>query len=142
MLAYQERLSPLDFPWPRGMSSDQPLTILLVEDDDGIRAIATILLESEGHRVHALADGEQACDWLKDGCPDLLFADVNMPGTVNGIELARRARLAYPTLSILLTSGEARPDPSWMASGGHYLNKPYDRRTLLAALAEAIRPVA
>ena len=45
-------------------------------------------------------------------------------------------------LRILLTSGEAMPDPAWLASGGHYLNKPYDRRTLLAAIQATAKAVA
>lgn len=117
----------------RPMSSDHALTILLVEDDDGIRTIASVLLESEGHQVHAMATAELAHEWLAQRQPDVLFADINLPG-INGDELARLARLANPDLRILLTSGEARADPAWLASGGHYLNKPYDRRTLLAAI--------
>lgn len=113
------------------------LTILLVEDDDGIRTIASILLESEGHQVHALYNGDQASEWLKTGKPDILFTDINMPGRVGGMELARLAREANPGLRVILTSGEAMPDPAWLASGGHYLNKPYDRRALLAVIEAA-----
>jgi CheY-like chemotaxis protein len=123
------------------MSSDHVLTILLVEDDDGIRTIASVLLESEGHLVHAMANGELASEWLKKGHPDVLFTDINMPG-MSGTELARLARLAHPGLRILMTSGEAIPDPAWLASGNHYLNKPYDRRTLLAAIEATARAAA
>lgn len=124
------------------MSLDHVLTILLVEDDDGIRTIASVLLESEGHLVHAMANGELASEWLKQGEPDLLFTDINMPGGMSGTELARLARLAHPGLRILMTSGEAMPDPAWLASGGHYLNKPYDRRSLLAAIEATARAAA
>ena len=124
------------------MSSDHLLTILLVEDDDGIRTIASVLLESEGHQVVAMATGELAHEWLAQRQPDVLFADVNLPG-MGGAELARLARQANPDLRVLLTSGEAMPDPAWLASGGHYLNKPYDRRSLLAAIhATAKKAVA
>lgn len=123
------------------MSSDHVLTILLVEDDDGIRAIASVLLESEGHLVHAMASGELASEWLKQSQPDVLFTDINLPGGMSGAELARLARLAQPGLRVLMTSGEAIPDPAWLASGSHYLNKPYDRRSLLAAI-EATSKVA
>lgn len=123
------------------MSSDHVLTILLVEDDDGIRTIASVLLESEGHLVHAMANGELASEWLKKGHPDVLFTDINMPG-MSGTELARLARLAHPGLRILMTSGEAIPDPAWLASGNHYLNKPYDRRSLLAAIEATARAAA
>lgn len=123
------------------MSSEHPLTILLVEDDDGIRTIASVLLESEGHRVHAVATGELAREWLGERQPDVLFSDVNLPG-LGGAELARLARQRNPELRILLTSGEASPDPAWLASGGHYLNKPYDRRALLAAIDATAKAVA
>lgn len=123
------------------MSSDHVLTILLVEDDDGIRTIASVLLESEGHRVHAMANGELASEWLKKGQPDVLFTDINMPG-MSGTELARLARLAHPGLRVLMTSGEALPDPAWLAAGNHYLNKPYDRRSLLAAIEATARAAA
>jgi CheY-like chemotaxis protein len=124
------------------MSSDHVLTILLVEDDDGIRTIASVLLESEGHHVHAMANGELAIEWLKQQQPDVLFTDINMPGGMSGTELTRLARLANPGLRILMTSGDAKPDPAWLASGGHYLNKPYDRRSLLAAIEATAKAVA
>jgi CheY-like chemotaxis protein len=123
------------------MNSDHTLTILLVEDDDGIRTIASVLLESEGHQVVAMATGELAHEWLGQRQPDVLFTDVNLPG-IGGAELARLAREANPDLRILLTSGEAMPDPAWLASGGHYLNKPYDRRSLLAAIQATAKAVA
>lgn len=116
------------------MAAENPLTVLLVEDDDDIRTIASILLEAEGHQVYAMASGEQASEWLQSGAPDLLFTDVNMPG-LSGAELARQALSNHPQLRVLLTSGEARPDPAWLSPGACYLNKPYDRRTLLAAIA-------
>ncbi len=119
------------------MPAENNLTVLLVEDDDGIRTIASILLEAEGHRVYAMARGEEAIEWLKNSAPDLLFTDVNMPG-MNGIELARRALSIYPQLRVLVTSGEASPDPVWLSLGVSYLNKPYDRRMLLAAVAAAV----
>jgi len=121
------------------MSPDSTLTILLVEDDDGIRTITSLLLESEGHRVHTVANGELAVQWLAQQQPDLLFADINMPG-ISGVEVARVARESYPALRILLTSGEGRANPSWLESGAHYLNKPYDRRSLLDAIAAVVRP--
>jgi CheY-like chemotaxis protein len=89
-----------------------------------------------------MANGELANEWLKQSQPDILFTDVNMPGGMGGVELARRARVLNPGLRILLTSGEAMPDPAWLASGGHYLNKPYDRRSLLAAIDSTARAVA
>jgi len=120
------------------MDPQQALTILVVEDDEGIRTITSLLLESEGYRVHAVPNGEAACQWLQQQQPNVLFADVNMPG-MSGVEVARRARETYPSLHILLTSGEGRADPAWLAHGVHYLNKPYDRRALLQAIDAVVR---
>jgi CheY-like chemotaxis protein len=123
------------------MAAENNLTVLLVEDDEGIRTIASILLEAEGHQVYAMADGEQASEWLKSGAPDILFTDVNMPG-MGGVKLARKALSANPQLRVILTSGEAHPDPAWLTSSTSYLNKPYDRRALLEAIAAAVNSAA
>lgn len=123
------------------MSSESPLVILLVEDDDGIRTIASVLLESEGYSVHAVATGELAREWLSQRQPDVLFTDINLPG-IKGSELARQAKADNAELRILLTSGEAAPHEAWLPPGSRYLNKPYDRRALLAAIDATAKAVA
>jgi two-component system CheB/CheR fusion protein len=68
--------------------------ILLVEDDPDIRELLEQLLGAEGHTVAATADGTSALDLLATGSnrPDILLADFNLPGGMNGLELASKVR--------------------------------------------------
>ncbi len=83
--------------------------ILLVEDEQFIRElIAEVLLEADLDVLEA-ADGEAAMELLKQrGRVDLLMTDVHMPGRINGVDLARRARLRYPELPVVFATG--RPE--------------------------------
>jgi signal transduction histidine kinase/CheY-like chemotaxis protein len=80
--------------------------ILVVEDDDGVRAAVTDLLTELGYSVLRAANAEEALTVLKSGAHvDLLFTDVVMPGQIPARELARRARDSRPNLRVLFTSG-------------------------------------
>jgi CheY-like chemotaxis protein len=81
-------------------------TILVVEDDDGVRAAVTDLLSELGYTVLKAANAEEALTILKAGAHvDLLFTDVVMPGNIPTRELARRAKDSRPDLRVLFTSG-------------------------------------
>ena len=81
-------------------------TILVVEDDEGVRAAAVDLLTDLGYTVLKAGDAEQALAILGSGARvDLLFTDVVMPGSIPIRELARRAKELCPTIAVLFTSG-------------------------------------
>jgi signal transduction histidine kinase/DNA-binding response OmpR family regulator len=81
-------------------------TILVVEDDDGVRAAVTDLLSELGYTVLKAANAEEALTILKAGAHvDLLFTDVVMPGNIPTRELARRAKDSRPDIRVLFTSG-------------------------------------
>jgi len=83
-------------------------TILLVEDEDGVRALASKILENIGYRVISAANGDQALGIL-DGMQDplhLLLTDVIMPG-MSGAKLAEEALGARPDLKVLFVSGHS-----------------------------------
>jgi CheY-like chemotaxis protein len=91
-------------PPPQRLSRNE--TILLVEDEDPVREVNTLLLESLGYRVLQVSDAEEA---LKLGQNkqvkiDLLFTDVMMPG-MSGRELAEAFRSLHPNIKILFQSG-------------------------------------
>ncbi len=80
-------------------------TILLVDDDDGVRAVTAAILQDLGYNVRNVATGEAALAILADDEGiDILMTDLVMPG-MNGIRLAAAARAARPDLSILFISG-------------------------------------
>ncbi len=75
----------------RGEWLAEPVRVLLAEDDELSRRVLTSLLESMGHEVTAVADGEEALAWLESSSVALVLMDVLMPG-VDGLEAARRLR--------------------------------------------------
>jgi PAS domain S-box-containing protein len=84
-------------------------TILVVEDDAFVRAYGVACLQSLGYRVIAAIDGDEGLAALAERGPiDLLFTDVIMPGSMNGMELVERAKQVQPGIKALLTSGYAR----------------------------------
>ena len=108
--------------------------VLIVEDDELVRANLGGQLRGLGYRVTEASDGPSALALL-DGLDDLelLLTDIVMPGGLNGRELAERATRMRPGLRVLYTSGytenaivhQGRLDP-----GIDLLSKPYRRRDL------------
>ncbi len=84
-------------------------TILLVEDDDALRAYGVELLNDLGYSVLAAANGADALEIIQRGHKiDLLFTDVVMPGGMNGRGLADEAKRLRPGLKVLFTTGYTR----------------------------------
>jgi CheY-like chemotaxis protein len=84
--------------------------ILVVEDEALIRLWATDLLEENGFSVLEAKDADAALKILESR-PDvkLLFTDVQMPGSLNGMELAREVHARWPHILLVITSGRERP---------------------------------
>jgi CheY-like chemotaxis protein len=75
-------------------------SILFVDDDAGVRETTAALLASRGFRLLVAGDGEEALRLLRKNDVDVLLTDIMMP-RMNGIELARKARLLRPGLKVL-----------------------------------------
>ncbi|HWT11193.1 MAG TPA: PAS domain S-box protein [Allosphingosinicella sp.] len=117
------------------------LTVLLVEDNPHVLAFAEQLLEELQCKVLAAESGEQALALLDEGhAVDLLFADVVMPG-MSGVELARTVRASLPSLPVVLATGYSDEILSGAGSGMEILRKPYDPRTVGAAIIAALEAV-
>ena len=82
--------------------------ILLVEDDDSVRAFTARALQIDGHTVDQADDGDIGLEKAaaKGGGYDLVLSDIRMP-TMDGIEMAKELAKAYPDLKILLMTGYA-----------------------------------
>jgi len=127
-----------------GMSDDEMLTggkgtILVVEDEPGVRNIAVDVPEELGYTVVHAGTGPEALVRLDElNHVDLLFTDIIMPGNMTGLELAVKARERISDLKVLYTTGYARgvnfASPS-LPEGLDILSKPY----AVTELAERIR---
>ncbi|WP_256806985.1 ATP-binding protein [Bradyrhizobium sp. Bra64] len=128
-------------PAKRIVAPDGSETILVVEDDDMVRAYVENELKALGYRVIAASNGPAALELLRgSGDIDLLFTDVVMPGGMFGPELARQATQLRPGLKVLFTSGYTQnpvkaPDG---AGDARVLTKPFRRRDLAAVLRSAL----
>jgi signal transduction histidine kinase len=109
-------------------------TILLVEDDEGVRQYAKSALEELGYKVLVAQDGASALHIANDGTHiDLLFTDIVLPGGMNGRQLSREVLKTRPGLAVLFTTGytpnaiihHGRVDPDVQL-----LSKPYTRDDL------------
>jgi len=79
--------------------------ILVVEDDEGVRAAVSDMLSDMGYRISRAENAEAALEVLKTEKPDLIFTDVVMPGPIHTREFTRRAQEMYPGIRVLYTSG-------------------------------------
>jgi PAS domain S-box-containing protein len=128
-----EEIQDPETPAPAGTE-----TILLVEDDELVRAHVEAQLRSLGYAVVSVTTGTEALAALVEGHGfDLLFTDVVMPGGMSGLELAQHARGLCPDLPILFTSGYSEDHIGRHRSlhpGKELLRKPYRRQDLALAI--------
>ena len=118
-------------------------TILVVEDDDMVRAHVEGELKALGYRVIVTRNAPAALEVLRGPERiDLLFTDVVMPGGMFGTELAKEAARLRPELKILLTSGYTEHPVDAIDGGGRevrILNKPYRRHDLASMLRSVLK---
>jgi CheY-like chemotaxis protein len=115
--------------------------VLLVEDNDAIRRLATRQLGQLGYQCLAVDNVADALGHLASGRKvDLLFTDIVMPGKADGVDLASTVRERWPDLPILLTSGFPNNDGARELTerGIGLLSKPYQRDELASALRAAL----
>ena len=109
-------------------------TILLVEDNEDVLTIALEHLTALGYKVLTARNAEEALDALARGGKqiDLMFSDILMPGSMNGIMLAERVRANFPDIAILLATGynEDLAVDGPTASTMDVIGKPYRRSEL------------
>nr|WP_281384699.1 ATP-binding protein [Nitrospirillum iridis] len=118
---------------PRPVDRAETRTVLVVEDDATVAATVAASLKERGFTVLQASRADQALALLQDGdVIDVLFSDIVMPGGMNGVELAKVARLLRPDLAVLLTTGYAENLPP--LEGLRLLSKPYRMEQLLEAL--------
>ncbi|MDR6917233.1 PAS domain S-box-containing protein [Pseudomonas sp. 3296] len=109
-------------------------SILVVEDNEAVRASAVELLREEGYQVLTAANGDQAMQMLLEGTAvDLIFTDVVMPGLIKSADLAAWAKVQNPPVAVLFTSGHTRDIISrnhQLSPDTHLLSKPYGPESL------------
>jgi CheY-like chemotaxis protein len=125
-------------PAERNRYRGSDVTILLVDDDDAVRAVTGSMLREIGYHIREAEDGEQALAMLRrhDDIA-VLLTDLVMPN-LDGRQLGRMARALDPDLVILLMTGSAERGSDQAASGAILIRKPFGPGDLYRAVEEGL----
>ncbi|WP_313531666.1 response regulator [Shinella sp.] len=113
--------------------------ILVVEDSALIRMSAVDLVLSAGYEALEAWDADEAIRILEERADiDLVFTDVQMPGTMDGIKLAHYIRDRWPPVKLIVASGDAILEESSLPSGSRFFAKPYEDHAIADAIARML----
>lgn len=101
-------------------------TVLFVEDEQFVRMIGVDALEEAGYIVLEAGSADEALVMLEEGDDvHVLFTDIRMPGSMDGLRLASVVHERWPDIRILITSGDTYPAREAIPDDGRFLAKPY-----------------
>src|SRR5690606_25791997 len=115
------------------------LRVLLVEDDPSVARLVGELLEELGASVDRAGTADEALQVFAEKPAGAVVSDMVMPGTMNGLDLARKLRECRPRLPILLMTGYSAAAGSAAEQGFPVLRKPFTSDELAARLSEAVQ---
>ena len=112
------------------------ISVLLVEDEVMISNLVANCLSESGSHVHQVATADEALRYIRSGASvDVLFTDINLPGRMNGAELAEWARELRPEMPIVYVSGRHKlSEISPLVPRSLFVSKPYDPNDICALL--------
>jgi CheY-like chemotaxis protein len=113
--------------------------ILVVEDEALIRMEAVQMLEEAGFVAVEASNAEDAARILELR-RDIraVFTDINMPGTIDGMRLARLVRRRWPPIHVILTSGRVFPNEEEFPDNGGFIRKPYEAGHVIAMIRDLL----
>src|SRR5450830_455981 len=117
----------------------RPLKILLVEDNQDVADGVIALLETVGHTVTHLSNASAAEQFLQDAQVDAVISDIQMPGGITGIALAKKINLRYPDLPVILITGYAEDLQAAVNEGLRVISKPFTLESINLQLADLVK---
>jgi CheY-like chemotaxis protein len=120
---------------------DQKLsaTVLVVEDEPLVRLNAAEMIEEAGWRALQASNSAEALHVLdKEPRVDVLFTDINMPGEMDGLELASCVHRLHPHIELVVTSGKRGLADSALPDDGTFLCKPYGIEDLVSVIGSKL----
>ncbi len=116
--------------------TSQPLaTVLVVEDEAFLLFAIADELREVGYHVLEASNADQAIGLLETRQDiSILFTDIDMPGSMDGLRLSAAVRDRWPPVKIIITSGKRQPARETMPSGGIFLSKPYAPEKVAATI--------
>jgi two-component system, response regulator PdtaR len=116
-----------------------PIRVLVVEDETFIRIDVVEMLRAAGFEVADAGNADEAIDVLeRDSAIRLIFTDINMPGSMNGLKLVAAVRERWPLVRIIATSGHFRVQAGDLPSDARFITKPYQPAQIVNAIRELV----
>lgn len=113
--------------------------VLLVEDEMMVRMVGADALADAGYEVIEAGSADEAIRILEAvGEVEVLFTDIRMPGSMDGLQLAELVHERWPAVKILVTSGDTWPSVDRLPEEGRFLPKPYLIDTLQHEVDELV----
>ena len=114
--------------------------ILVVDDDESIRSLLSVMLESEGYRVTEAANAAEALEQAGDQSFDMMTLDLGLPDK-DGLDVLKEVKQSHPDLPIVIIS--VRNDPAtrktaFERGAAYYISKPFESHEVLEAIEEAL----
>lgn len=117
--------------------------ILVVEDEVLIRLDAVDVIEDAGYEVIDVGNADEAIVFLETRDDiKVVFTDIDMPGSMDGLKLAHAIRLRWPPVILIIASGRVIPRASDMPHGTVFIPKPYRHDRVLAEIAQALQALS
>ncbi|WP_105437786.1 response regulator [Neorhizobium sp. T25_13] len=114
--------------------------VLVVEDEPLLRMMAMDLVEDAGFRAIEAADADEAVTILETRTDiRIVFTDIDMPGSMNGMKLAAAVRDRWPPIEIIIVSGQVRLSEADLPERSVFFSKPYDWQKVTATLRRMAR---
>lgn len=116
--------------------SNQQTTVLIVEDEALLRLVLADELQDHGYKTLQVGNAAEAIDLLEHtDRVGAVFTDIELPGSMNGLLLARYISKRWPDVAIVISSGRTHPFPDQMPFGTIFLPKPRRRLDMQRAFA-------
>lgn len=123
------------------VSATAPAVVLIVEDEPLLRELAVEFVEEAGFVALEAGDADEAVALLKARSDiAVLFTDINMPGSMDGLRLAHAVRDRWPPIKIIVASGRVRLKQSDLPPNSAFLEKPYHGKAMIAQLRSMVDP--
>lgn len=121
------------------MGQNSPATVLVVEDEPLVRLNAAEMIETAGWRALQASNSAEALHLLKkEPRVDVLFTDINMPGEMDGLELASCVHQLHPHIELVVTSGKRALSDTVLPDDGTFLCKPYGIDDLVSVIGSKL----
>ena len=122
-----------------GLVESRRPVVLIVEDEFLLRMDAVNMIAAAGFEVVEAGNADQAIEVLESRRDiTVVFTDIQMPGSMDGLKLARAVRGRWPPIRIVATSGRLDVSETDLPEGGRFLPKPYNPMQVEGVLRELI----